>query len=258
MTVDISGASVLVVANECESKAGMMKKDFETEIPMSDQTIVSSLARSPVSRAVRVADQVYGQLRRAIIHGEIPPGTRLRETEVAAALNVSRTPVREAISRLIGDWLVRELPTGGVEIVDSTADLAEIHYIREALETCAARLAAERITEEQLAKLEKLVKAAKRASVKERVRINQEFHMTIVEASGSPRLLAMVGGFREYFLNPRWTSRHDRAMTEKALHDHTKIIAALRARSPDRVERLLRQHLKLGWEQLTAGTKLNG
>ena len=235
-----------------------MKRDLEPSNSISDQPVVAGLARSPVARAARVVDQVYGQLRRAIIQGEIKPGTRLRETEVAAALNVSRTPVREAISRLIGDWLVRELPTGGVEIVDSTADLAEIHTIREALETCAARLAAERITDEQLVRLEKLVKSAKRASVKERVRINQEFHMTIVEASGSPRLLAMVSGFREYFLNPRWTSRHDRAMTDKALRDHTKIIAALRARSADRVERLLRKHLKLGWEQLTAGTKLNG
>jgi DNA-binding GntR family transcriptional regulator len=233
-----------------------MRKEPETPASMSDQPI-SNLAHSPVSRAVRVADQVYGHLRRAIIHGEIKPGRRLRETEVAAALNVSRTPVREAISRLIGDWLVRELQTGGVEVVDPAAELAEIYYIREALETCAARLAAARITGEQLAKLERLVKSARRASFKERVRINQEFHMTIAEAAGSARLLAMIRGLREYFLNPRWISHHNRAMTERALRDHRKIVAALRTRSADQVERLLRQHLKLGWEQLIADMALN-
>ncbi|MEA2962754.1 MAG: hypothetical protein QOI46_2852, partial [Alphaproteobacteria bacterium] len=66
-----------------------------------------------MERAQRAADQVYRSLRRSIILGELAPGTRLREVEVAMALRVSRTPVREAVSRLIGDRLVHELPTGG-------------------------------------------------------------------------------------------------------------------------------------------------
>jgi len=83
--------------------------------PQSRAAVGKALA--PVTRPQRVADQVYRHLRRAIVGGKIAPGTRLREVDAAAALKVSRTPVREAISRLIGDWLVRELPTGGVEVV---------------------------------------------------------------------------------------------------------------------------------------------
>jgi DNA-binding GntR family transcriptional regulator len=79
-----------------------------------------------IQRTARIADQVYQNLRRAILHGELEPGARLREVEVAAVLLVSRTPVREAISRLIGDRLVRELATGGVEVVDIMAEMHDI------------------------------------------------------------------------------------------------------------------------------------
>ena len=147
-------------------------------------TFAENLADLPVARADRVADQVYRHLRQAILNETIKPGARLRETEIASALKVSRTPVREAISRLIGDWLVRSLHTGGVEVIDPTEEIVEIYYIREALEVCAGKLAATRITREQLAGLDSLAKAAKTASFNERVRLNQEFHLAIAEASG--------------------------------------------------------------------------
>jgi DNA-binding GntR family transcriptional regulator len=216
----------------------------------SSSSIAENLAALPVERPDRVADQVYRHLRRAILSEGIKPGARLRETEVAVALKVSRTPVREAISRLIGDWLVRPINTGGVEVIDATAEIAEIYYIREALEICAGRLAATRITPEQLARLDALAKAARQASFDERVRLNQEFHLTIAEGSGSQRLLAMIRGLREYFLNPRWVSRRESRLFKRAVDDHRKIVAALRARSPDKVERALRSHLKIGWDEL--------
>lgn len=187
--------------------------------------------------------------------GEFEPGRRLREVEIAAALNVSRTPVREAISRLIGDHLVRALPNGGVEAVDASAELAEIYYIREALEGCAARLAAKRITAAQLSKLEDLLDATRATSFTSfdhRARINHEFHMTVVEASGSPRLIELIGGLREYFLNAQWLKRYDRKSAEHAFQDHCNIVAALRARSAKRVERLICEHLKYAYAKLLA------
>jgi len=217
--------------------------------------VAENLAQFPVARGDRVADQVYRHLRKAIVSGEIKSGSRLRETEIAAALNVSRTPVREAISRLIGDWLVREISTGGVEVTDVMAEATEIYHIREALELCAARLAATRITPEQLKTLDNLIKAMPTASFKERVRINQEFHLTIAEASGSYRLVEMIRGFREIFLDRRWISRQDSAYARRAVEDHKKIVAALRAKSPSKVERILRAHLKLGWSELQSHTK---
>src|SRR5215475_16152811 len=90
--------------------------------------VAKNLARRTVARNDRMADQVYRHLREAILAEGIAPGTRLRETEVAAALKVSRTPVREAISRLIGDRLVHKINTGGVEVIDAMAEIAEIYY----------------------------------------------------------------------------------------------------------------------------------
>src|ERR1700733_15065180 len=116
-------------------KRGRMKSSTHTQ---SRAAVGKALA--PVTRPQRVADQVYRHLRRAIVGGKIAPGTRLREVDAAAALKVSRTPVREAISRLIGDWLVREIETGGVEVTDAMAEITEIYNIRQALELCAGGL----------------------------------------------------------------------------------------------------------------------
>ena len=222
--------------------------------PSSGANPLGTLKPAAVMRAARVADQVYRHLRRAIISGEIASGARLREVEIAQALSVSRTPIREAISRLIGDRLVREHETTGVEVVDMAGDVADIHHIREALELCAARLAAERITDEQLRSLEELVRRGQKASSAERVRINHQFHLTIVQASGSPRLIDMLNSFNEYFLHPQSITRTEKKLVDQALRDHEEIVAALRARSPDRTEKILRRHLKLGLMQLVDGS----
>jgi DNA-binding GntR family transcriptional regulator len=217
-------------------------------------TPVGQLARFPVERAQRAADQVYRSLRRSIILGELAPGTRLREVEVAMALRVSRTPVREAVSRLIGDRLVHELPTGGVEVADASSEIFEIFHIREALEGCAARLAATRIAGDELAKLDGLIEEAEGihySAVDDRLRNNNDFHLAIAKASGSQRLFDMIGGFREFFMNVEWLDRYDQKRSAKqSLHDHREILAALHARSGDRVEQIVRRHLRRVYAKL--------
>jgi DNA-binding GntR family transcriptional regulator len=217
---------------------------------------LGSLARFPVERAQRAAEQVYRNLRRSIILGELAAGSRLREVEVAAAMKVSRTPVREAVSRLIGDGLVRELATGGVEVVDASAELFELYHIREALEGCAARLAAMRIGADQLARLAALNEEAHRthySEMDERIRINQDFHLTIARAAGSQRLFDLIGGFREFFMNVEWLRRFDqKGSAKQSLKDHRAILEALRARAPGRAERLVREHLRTVYAGLLA------
>jgi FCD domain-containing protein len=115
-------------------------------------------------------------------------------------------------------------------------------------------LAVQAATAARLARLDELIKLQLSASFEERVHINQQFHLMIAEASGSPRLFEMIRGFREYFLNRRWISKQNTKLAKRARDDHKQIVAALRARSPDRVERTLRRHLKLGWEELIAGS----
>ncbi|HEY0315758.1 MAG TPA: FCD domain-containing protein, partial [Sphingomonas sp.] len=217
----------------------------------------SAPSRRAVERAARIADQVYQNLRGAIMLGELEPGARLREVEVAAGLQVSRTPVREAISRLIGDRLVRELPTGGVEVADIMAEMADIYAIREALEICAGRLAALRIDEAGLARLDKLLTTSERTDYREhrrRADINQDFHLTIAAAAGAPRLAALLHDFRGFFLNPRWISRQSEAAARQSLRDHRAIIDGLRARDSNRTEQAIRLHLKRSYGNLIGKT----
>lgn len=209
-----------------------------------------------ITRAERMADQVYRRLRRSILHGELASGARLRETEIAESLAVSRTPVREAISRLIGDRLVHELLAGGVEVVDTQAEMEEIYTIREALEACAVGLAAVRIDEKQLEHMERLVEAAESTSYRQhsrRAALNQAFHLAIAKAARSPRLAALIANFREYFLNPSWLSRQTEDGARKALEDHRAIIEALRRGDRDMAEAALRMHLGRSYSGMALG-----
>ena len=197
--------------------------------------------------APRVADQLYRRLRRAIIDGSIPARSRLVEVDLAQALNASRTPVREAISRLTSDYLVKPLAFGGVEVIDTQGELDEIYFIREALEGCAARLAAERVTTEELAELDALVaetEALPLNDVHRRVQINRRFHDLITHASRSERVIQMVEGFREFFLSEKVLSRYSKRESENAIADHREIVEAMRARDGKKCERLIKRHLE--------------
>lgn len=193
-----------------------------------------------------IADQVYRRLRRAIIRGEILPRSRLVELDLAAALGASRTPVREAISRLAGDRLVVPLAVGGVEVVDTSREIDDICRIRQSLEGTAACLAAERIGDAELLRLDELVdrtRNAEPADLETRVRINDEFHDIIVQASRSERLIAMVEGFREFFLTEDTLEKYGPRESARALQHHVEIVEALRARDGNRAEKLVRRHL---------------
>ncbi|MDR5822042.1 GntR family transcriptional regulator [Caballeronia sp. LZ043] len=194
----------------------------------------------------RVADQLYRKLRRAIIEGQLPARSRLIEVELAQALNASRTPVREAISRLTSDQLVRPLKHGGVEVVDTSSELDEIYMIREALEGCAARLAAERITDEELKVLDGLIDEthASMHDIDARVQINQRFHEAITRAARSERLARMVESFQEFFLNEKMLASYSPRESQTAIAQHSEIVAALRAHDSARAEKLVRKHLE--------------
>jgi DNA-binding GntR family transcriptional regulator len=194
----------------------------------------------------RVADQLYRKLRRAIIEGQLLPRSRLIEVELAQALNASRTPVREAISRLTSDHLVRPLKHGGVEVVDTSSELDEIYMIREALEGCAARLAAERITDDELSALDGLIDEthASLHDIDARVQINHRFHDAITRAARSERLARMVEGFQEFFLNEKMLASYSPKESQLAIQQHSEIVEALRAHDGVRAEKLVRKHLE--------------
>src|SRR5436309_6207087 len=142
------------------------------------------------------SERVYTQLREAILMNELPPNTRLVEVHVARELGVSRTPVREALKRLLAEGFVSRDPLGGLVVhAASPGDVDEAYPVREVLDGLAAQLAAQRITPKDLIRLklihETMVAAMREGREDDAVTTNIAFHDAIYEIGGNQRLVAL-------------------------------------------------------------------
>lgn len=204
------------------------------------------------------ADYVYQDLRHRIITKQLQPGQRLPEVNIAVQMGVSRTPVREALRRLASEGLVSIIPNSGARLASPTQKEMENAYVlREHLECLAIRLAAERITERQLRRLEDSVLEEERAFYEKNMElyleVNENFHRAIAEASGN-RILAeyvenILARTNVYivFYDPFYNIE-----TNPSIPQHRAIIGALSEKSPEKAEALMREHLRFSMEDLQA------
>ena len=142
-------------------------------------------------------DVVFENLRGAIVEGRLKPGERLMEVQLAEQLGVSRTPVREAIRKLELEGLVVMLPRKGAYVANmSLKDLIDVLEIRASLEGLAASLAAERITDEDIKKLESIVEEFKdginESNVEALLRKDVEFHECIFKSTNNKKLHQLI------------------------------------------------------------------
>ena len=196
------------------------------------------------------AVRVYEDLRAAIIGGEYAPGERLRAEALAARFGTSRTPVREALVLLEGDGLVELEPRRGAVVRAFDADdLVDLYEVRAVLEARAASLAAGRVADDDLAALEAACRRAEAltgadaATVDGLIAANEDFHRVIIDATGSPRLIAAlrtVAGIPRPFKTVFWNAPAER---ERSLVAHREILAGLRAGSAERAESAMRLHV---------------
>lgn len=161
-----------------------MKKRPEAKLP--------SIERPPTLR-----HRVYEILRHQILNGELEPGYRLRESKLAEQLNVSRTPVREAIQRLEVEGLVSSSARGHIEVKPITTEsIADSMQVRQVLEAFACRLAAERARPHHIQRLRSLnqeeLRALENDSLEEMSRLNRDIHQTILQAAGNEVLTETV------------------------------------------------------------------
>src|SRR5690606_23078002 len=148
-----------------------------------------------------LADRVFARLQDDIVRGELPPGTKLGETELAARYGVSRGPLREAIRRLESRKLLERIPHVGTRVaVLDASDLAEIYRVREALEGMAARLAAENMTADEIAGLNDLLaQHEQQPGVQDDTAYFQsegdlDFHYRIIQGSHNRALIDLLIG----------------------------------------------------------------
>lgn len=192
---------------------------------------------------------VFESLREAIINGDLKPGERLMEIQLAEELGVSRTPVREAIRKLELEGLVLMIPRKGAYVAKiSMKDIAEVFEIRGALEGLAAGLAAERITDEELDDLERiLVKIAEstdKDDVQAVIELDTVFHEKLYRASRNERLFQLVNNLREQIQRFRKTSLSQPGRLKFALEEHKKIVEAVALRDVELAQNLAYEHIE--------------
>lgn len=194
-----------------------------------------------------VGYETFMCLRSMIISGTLREGDRLVERRLAEELNVSRTPVREALKRLEAEGLVQSTRQGGLVVTSLTeADIREIFMIREVLEGRATYLAAVRRSANELEAMvqlqENLQARADENEADEFWRLNVDFHALVYVAAGSPRLYRMLMDAREYLLRFTRLGFRCQARMLAASSEHREILGLLQAGEASEAEAAARAH----------------
>lgn len=194
-----------------------------------------------------LSDGAYARILTAVRDGTLAPGTRIRESQMAEWLEMSRTPVRQAIQRLEAEGLLTMAPRAGLVVTTVDEELVEeLYYMREVLEGTAARLAAESASRIELRMLEEMVAAEMKARVDWRTAAdaNRRFHALIYTAAKNRFLLKSLRALHDSLalLGPSTLANEERA--RRAAGEHAKIVKAIAARDPETAEALMREHIR--------------
>jgi len=204
-----------------------------------------ALVKSPT----RIVDTVQAALREAIFAGGLRAGEQLSVPELARRLNVSRSPVREAVLALVAQGLAVEQPRRGVVVATvDPADLLAIHEIRVFLEAGAASLSAQRITEDGLKELRAILReqeaAVKGGDAAGYFRTNAMLHRAIARAAGNERLAQMLDVLEDQMRMALRDVAANRAHMREGLAEHRAVIDAIAARDPAGAEQRMRRHIE--------------
>jgi DNA-binding GntR family transcriptional regulator len=194
------------------------------------------------------ADALYDYLRRAILSGELAPNERLIETEIARRSGVSRTPVREALHKLLVDRLVHDTGRGLVVRSVTLEQLSDLCAVREVLEGMASRLAAARRPQFELAQIEyaadEFARATQTGDIDRLVKQNGKFHEAIWRASGNRYLAELLKSLRERIEHLQVTTLSATGRAESAAKEHAEIFAAISAGDAELAGRMAIQHFR--------------
>ena len=208
------------------------------------KTKMGSLKRKPLS------EQVYETVKGALLSGSFAPGDRINEVDLAAQLDVSKTPVREALRRLEAEDFITITPWRGA-IVNEFArkQIVEIYQCREALEGLAARLAADTIDSRGLSRLRKILMQAQNAKAPIKLaELNSQFHDMILNYAKNSKLQSMLSLLNDVILRDRNITAFNVKRRDEILDEHLEILDALEGADSVRAEACARRHVQNGLE----------
>ncbi len=198
----------------------------------------------------KISERIYFTLRKAILYGILPPGANLGERDIASILHVSRTPVREALQRLIQEgFIITNKSSKRMSVFQlDIKDIEDIYDIRVGLESIAARLAAERATDIDLLALEDILQMEyeNKNDLKLQVELNAKFHNTIAMATRNPKLKCLISIYHDLVQTVNYTSLRYKGRIDQALKEHEKIFNALRNRDAELAMKAAIEHMENG------------
>lgn len=212
----------------------------------SRDTTPAGAEASPRSGQHR-ADYVYAQLREAIHSGRLRPGDRVPEIELARWLNVSRTPIRDALRRLESAGLVSHAPRRGLIVTSlDPQQILELYALREILEGAAAAFAARYASESEIRSLQDLTARQKAAgsNAKELADMNRQFHELVYHAGRNRYLIQALRGLRDSLALLPGTTYSVAGRPAQALTEHTKIVDAIRRQNATLAEDAAKKHIR--------------
>ncbi len=193
-------------------------------------------------------DVVFNTLREAILKGELKPGERLMELQLAAKLGVSRTPIREAIRMLELEGLAVTIPRKGAEVARMTEkDMEDVLQIRRALDELAVKLACDKLTEQQLRVLKGAAKKFEESTltkdVKQVAQADVAFHDVIYKAADNPKLMNLLNNLREQMYRYRVEYLKDESTYPALIAEHQEIYEGLVRKDKDFVVQAMSRHV---------------
>lgn len=200
-----------------------------------------------------LGQQAYQILREMIITLQFKPGQTIYETEIANMLNISRTPTRDAFQLLISEGLVEVLPQRTKRIVSiAESKVKESVFVRLSLENSAFKLVAGNWKDsDRYAQAEKQIQrildeqrnASAEQDVKQFLQLDEAFHTTILQLAGNETLLSVVYQMRGHLNRFRFLAMKELKQTGHLIEEHEKLLAYLKGREKNKIERLLEQHI---------------
>lgn len=192
--------------------------------------------------------RVFNRLREDILTGKYKRNDELREAAIGEELGVSRTPVREALHQLELEGLVEIIPNRGAYVVGITAqDVEDIFMIRARLEGLCARLAAARMTREQLEEMEEIIMLSEfheeRKHFSQLFELDSRFHEVLFASGGSKMLEHILDDFHHYIQMVRKRSLTEENRAEKSTKEHKAIYLALKAHDGEKADELATLHI---------------
>ncbi|MCM3652595.1 GntR family transcriptional regulator [Metabacillus litoralis] len=208
---------------------------------------------SSISTSKNLGEQAYETLRDSIITLQLEPGLTIFESEIAASLNISRTPIRDAFQFLISEGLIEVLPQRTKRIASiSESKVKESGFVRLSLESSAFKLVARNwgdseqhnIAEKQINRiLHEQSEAAEQQDVVQFLQLDEAFHRCILQLAGNKTLLGVVYHMRGHLDRFRYLAMKELVLTKNLIHEHEELFASLKRQDEGKVEQLLEHHL---------------